>query len=864
MFTHEEITGFQLDEAAGVETQRICVACERNLLAAKMGAPTRRENQEFVDRTEGGTPSSNFRDTSSRRKLSKVTRQHLKIGVGWNNKSIKKSIERQASSRRMRLARLMRMQQAARRVFLKDLATCKEAHMETTGAGQDEDGDEDNVRERFVERLVSSHGLRATHELAALNKEIRELHHWKDSGNVPAAKAADLEQRLAQLMEEAEPLRLVMDAVKSLNVRLVAEAADEADEADEANEAEEADEANEANEAEEADEANGATAAAAAVVAPATEGVTTTAPVGDAEMKNPNDRDPPNGHRKMLVEEWFRERTLMYAAKICRNFCLDLLNPTARPLMTEQFAKAVDDWADALEQLFPPTQPTDGDRGDNELAADTQMKPLRNLRTECSQNNDNPRDNDGVRRKRFYPSASGVAFRDPKSVSGMLNIALIVVDSKFDVQDILAQFISHDSPPVGFNSDGEYIESAGMIEGDQLTIDRWLLALKDILSNGVWHDDIKVRMAAYIYSELMSKMALEAGNFHITQANRHALMILEDQVTVPSLLCVTKRGDKVDRTTVTKRLQTTRFLQQTEVDGRLYAAFLHAIENGDMPCPADLFREVGADDSRSIDVYRLSGVLYKILHGKSDTTRFLGSELLKRHAIANEWEECVRHHDAEGLSVLPLIGLPLMAAAEKPKYMEVLMGCRENELFGAPAITVARWYYNTHNLESLNHGVATDAILEDSMLEGKPAFKTHGLLMFEAVTENYRLLSALKNSYRDSVQLTRVRGVRSHKVTRRLKNIVSYVRLFTHAGVANYTRDISTELQLGIINRGLHHAAQGTSKIGDAVTFERRKIDLRSGELPPRFQNDVGSWTVIRAEGSIDGEDAVLVLEPSR
>ena len=49
--------------------------------------------------------------------------------------------------------------------------------------------------------------------------------------------------------------------------------------------------------------------------------------------------------------------------------------------------------------------------------------------------------------------------------------------------------------------------------------------------------------------------------------------------------------------------------------------------------------------------------------------------------IANKWEECVQNHDAEGLSVLPFVGLPLMAAAEKHRYVQVPMQCIDNDIY---------------------------------------------------------------------------------------------------------------------------------------------------------------------------------------
>ena len=64
---------------------------------------------------------------------------------------------------------------------------------------------------------------------------------------------------------------------------------------------------------------------------------------------------------------------------------------------------------------------------------------------------------------------------------------------------------------------------------------------------------------------------------------------------------MSNQGDKVDRNTASRRLQTARYIQNTEVEGRLHAAFLQFIEYGDMHDPKALFLDPSEDGSRCVD-----------------------------------------------------------------------------------------------------------------------------------------------------------------------------------------------------------------------------------------------------------------------
>ena len=96
--------------------------------------------------------------------------------------------------------------------------------------------------------------------------------------------------------------------------------------------------------------------------------------------------------------------------------------------------------------------------------------------------------------------------------------------------------------------------------------------------------------------------------------------------------------------------------------------------------------------------------------------------------------------------------------------MQVFFQMIENENCDAPARQVASWPHRTHNLEGVGpHAVATDELQEDSMSEIKPVIEVSGWNAMECVAENYRFMSSVKNSYRDTIDRTRLRSVRAHK-----------------------------------------------------------------------------------------------------
>jgi hypothetical protein len=571
----------------------------------------------------------------------------------------------------------------------------------------------------------------------------------------------------------------------------------------------------------------------------------------------------------MSIEEWFEERQMLLVAEIFTAFCQNLLNPAARELMSQGRSKAVDEWAELLNGVATAETVSSGAEGCSAGQAKpdpNRLESLPNVRQPIVDDYSASEVNDLARRKKFYSSCSGIAYHDPKTLEGMLNILVMVVDSKFNVQEILRVFRGNEEPPQNFTAEGVYKESAGMVAGDQLTLERWGQALIDILCNGIYHDDIDVRMASYIYSELASKMLMEPGHFHCTMAIREGIMKLEDQITMRPVLRACGRGDKVDRSTVSKRLQTARYVQDTELWGRLWAAFFQAIEYGDMPTPAEMF--IGSDRPGGGGVLvpciqRLQMVKKTALGGDSDMMRFCGQALLDRHTIAYEWENCVRYHDSEGLAVLPRIALPLAAAAEKRKYMQVFMQMIENEECDAPARQIARWGHNTHCLESAR-GVATDALLEDSMGEMKPAIRISGMSLLEPLATNYRMLSAVRNSYRDSVEKMRFRTVRAHKVTRRVKQIVEVSRMLTRSGHCAYKRTVKASHKSGLYNQDLHDAAHESGAIGDAMDYETRNLVLTDADLKAMgFNNSTaGRFKVFRVESREEEEDgAILLLE---
>ena len=196
--------------------------------------------------------------------------------------------------------------------------------------------------------------------------------------------------------------------------------------------------------------------------------------------------------------------------------------------------------------------------------------------------------------------------------------------------------------------------------------------------------------------------------------------------------------------------------------------------------------------------------------------------------------------------------------------MQVFFQMIENENCDAPARQVASWPHRTHNLEGMGpHAVATDELQEDSMSEIKPVIEVSGWNAMECVAENYRFMSSVKNSYRDTIDRTRLRSVRAHKVSRKVKSTTAIMQLFLRSGVSSYEREVLEADRTGLENVSLHETAHEIGVIGKAMSYESKHVMLTEEQLRASGNSTCvpGEYRVFRAE-LIDGpKKGRLLLE---
>lgn len=179
--------------------------------------------------------------------------------------------------------------------------------------------------------------------------------------------------------------------------------------------------------------------------------------------------------------------------------------------------------------------------------------------------------------------------------------------------------------------------------------------------------------------------------------------------------------------------------------------------------------------------------------------------------------------------------------------MQVFFQMIENENCDAPARQVASWPHRTHNLEGVGpHAVATDELQEDSMSEIKPVIEVSGWNAMECVAENYRL-----------------RSVRAHKVSRKVKSTTAIMQLFLQRGVSSYEREVLEADRTGLENVSLHETAHEIGVIGKAMSYESKHVMLTEEQLRASGNSTCvpGEYRVFRTE-LVDGpKKGRLLLE---
>jgi hypothetical protein len=541
----------------------------------------------------------------------------------------------------------------------------------------------------------------------------------------------------------------------------------------------------------------------------------------------------------MTGENWFAERKLANLGP-CLLYFIELVSAEGTRRAFGFEFPGYEDFCAQVDALM---------QGDGDYPCDYPFRGFAKVRSKAV---DQYAKEEPHRQDRSTAIATGLVPYDPKSKWGMLNVLILLVSSKWNIDEVLNGIIAG-QPTLGF---GNTLYTAGAIGGDELTIHRVEDCEKALLMHGCYHDDINVRMWSFVMCRALEQMAKEMGDFHVGMQGTVAEFVVHDTMTIRPVLQVTHSGDLNTRHTVTKKYQRSELLMTWIFFGRVLAGFCKLIENGDMPKLNELF----ADGVLQPPVF--ADMVDTMLSGGSDMEHFFGTQLVDLHVTVEELKECVRWHDAEGLAYLPRRLLPYFAVLGKRNYNVVCLREIEGQTYGSLAANRARFTTRTYNDESLgsaNHAIAGDCWLEVTMPQLKPAARNSGLGLAMDVSRVVGFPRALRRGYDESIGSGRYRSVRAKKKSLRAAKIGRIVRLFLESGFASY--EVGGVRGGGLENVTLSHVSHDTGAIGEASKFAGCRITLSDTELAASGNSSVapGVFRVYRAEALPGGAARILL-----
>ena len=549
--------------------------------------------------------------------------------------------------------------------------------------------------------------------------------------------------------------------------------------------------------------------------------------------------------RRMLLSELLQER-LLYQHSETLKMMVDAY--IAHPLLFEKFGSNVMIWMDDLLE-----------RAGNDASNIIFLK--------------NPRP-DSVReymteeevRSHANVDVSGVDEHDPKTKTGMLAFLRHLSARKFGTETRAG---NGGLPPAS----QERIDGGNHV-GDELTKRIILLVLKNLRRKGQHHSDIRVRKLCYLLQSQLNRIHFRMGDLHFAMAGYDAAERTYQNGGQASLCHVMGRRDTIRATHLSKAFQTHQKVLDEMLGGRTCAFLVEMMENGKLPMPTFLFPICDLTQKQILNAKIFSSVftgsVYDVdieasVNTMSDMHHYWGCQFSMVVGGAKEIMESTRWKDSECMDMLAKLFFPLMIQLDKSNYSKLLESEIEQMLIDSP-FRRDDWIKHrfVNRRSDLGHAVGRDCTLENAMLELKPIQRNLSEETMIKFSRHLFLLTSIRRMFDMSGTLGgRERGVRAHRQAPRLKMLLKVATFFLNTGVCS-EHNSSRRHEWKVGNETFHRTAHKLDKIGEAMSFEGKIIDLTSQQAL-ELGVVVGKYKCVRAQclPPVGGqEQAELLLQP--
>ena len=317
-----------------------------------------------------------------------------------------------------------------------------------------------------------------------------------------------------------------------------------------------------------------------------------------------------------------------------------------------------------------------------------------------------------------------------------------------------------------------------------------------------------------------------------------------------SFLHVLKRGDTFGKESVSKSYQKHRWMFDRIYLSRMIGHFVSLMEKNTFPAPEKLFCKGILD----IVVFKTE-ILDTMLgeeEKQSEMFHFWGPQIWKIFGGVKALRECISEGESEKLDFFVVYFLKLMAQLNKPNYKKLFIDHIIMMTYDNP--TRRRRYLETMfaNIESVDHKVARDEVLEMCMAILKPMLRTNGENVMNQVAKNVFLAKTIQRLFESGGGGVRDR-VRNKVTAKRMDDMTSMVGLFLRSGVCNTSIKLN---KWDMENATLHNVSHHQSDIGKARGFEGKTID-KIGINNSDLLNE-GTYCVRRAQVRPATEEELL------